>query len=82
MKYQNIALTVIVILLFSIVLKLIHISALVNVTQQNYQFTKSIDEELMHSNHRLEKSFSSLIDEVKQLNDNLFSKEKGGKDAK
>ena len=75
MKYLNIILTIIAVLLLSITLKLINISAQLNISNQNNQAALNFSQELINSNFRLERSFSSLAEEVVKLNDKFLSKE-------
>lgn len=82
MKYLNIILTVLAVLLLSITFKLINLSALFNISNQNNQATVNLNQELINSNHRLEKSFSNLAQEVKKINNQFLLKErKGAADA-
>ena len=84
MKYLNIILTIIAIILLSITLRLIDMSALLNISNQNSQSAINSSQELINSNHRLEKSFSYFVQEIEKLNDRFLLKDKrgGGENAK
>lgn len=83
MKYLNVILTTIVILLLSISFKLINISALLNISNHNNQAAINFNQELINSNRMLEKRFSNLLEEVEELSNHFLSKEKkGAGDAK
>ena len=78
MKYLNVILTTIVILLLSISFKLINISALLNISNHNNQAAINFNQELINSNRMLEKRFSNLLEEVEELSNHFLSKEKKG----
>ena len=74
MKYLNIILTIIVILLLSISFHLIHLKALLTVFNQNSQAIANSNNLMMNSNQRLENTLSEFGKQIKELSGNFFKK--------
>ncbi len=79
MKYANVILTVIAILLLSIALKLTNISALLTVSNRNSLASRNLNQEILNSNYRLEKSFLDFVNGAEKPDSILLKTEKGGK---
>jgi hypothetical protein len=67
-------LTIIAVLLLSITFKLTNIAASLSASIQNRQAETASRQELINSNHRLERIFSDLIQQVQELNDAFVKK--------
>lgn len=74
MKYLNIILTVIAVILLSLSFHLIHLKALIVISNRNNQSEIKSNQELINSSHRLEQDFSNLVKEIEKLNDKLSLK--------
>ncbi len=71
MKYLNIILTIIAILLISITFHLIHLKALLTIFNQNSQATINSNNLLMNSNRRLDNTLSELRKQIEGHSNNL-----------
>jgi len=74
MKYLNLILTIIAILLLSTSLHLIHIKALLTALNQNYQFVIISNKAIITENQRLENSFLELRKQIEELGDKFLKK--------
>jgi hypothetical protein len=72
MKYLNIILTIIAILLLSASLHLIQIKALLTALNQNYQLVIQSNQAIITVNQRLENSFSELSKQIEKVDDKLL----------
>jgi cell division protein FtsB len=72
MRYLNIILTIIAIILLIISFHLINLKALLAIFNQNSQAIKNSNQELVDSNNRLQKSFSDSTKELEKLNNKIL----------
>jgi hypothetical protein len=73
-RYLNIILTVISILLLSIALHLIHLKAILTAFNQNNQIIINSNNQVINSSRRLENSLSDFKKQIETLGDKFLKK--------
>lgn len=72
MKYSNIALTIIAILLLSLSFHLIHFKAILTAINQNYQLVIKSNQAIITANQRLENSLLELKKQIEEAGNKLL----------